>query len=264
MNAIYQSLNDTLFTNTLNAVSSSLKGAINKLSSIAQHSYTRGVGTPPDWCGTPPTPSTQGWENKSGLCYSLPNAGWAVTSPGFIGILCPSGSADTGTTCHYDRGVGVLPNKQPCAPGLRDDGTSCWEDVKCSTVDRGYWNPSWGCGTDWVKCWDGRIGCYNDCYRTWISNLQTTCSGCGCIKTTLMQRQSCPSDRPDAQAGLCYPAPKSGFNCTLTSCDMSKQVKSSIGTSPQCKTGLENKGGLCYTPCSSGYTGVGAICVANS
>lgn len=62
--------------------------------------------------------------------------------------------------------VGTMPRKQPCPRGMRDDGTSCWEDWKCS-------------------------------------GFPLKCSGCGCIKKTLMQRQACDEGQ-ELRAGLCY------------------------------------------------------------
>ena len=34
----------------------------------------------------------------------------------------------------YGRGAGRLPDKRPCPPGLRDDGTSCWNDAHIAAV----------------------------------------------------------------------------------------------------------------------------------
>ena len=70
-------------------------------------------------------------ELQRGLdCYHKPGPGRAVTTPGgFLhGVVCESGTNDTGTTCVYGRGVGRIPDKLPCPIGTRDDGTSCWLD----------------------------------------------------------------------------------------------------------------------------------------
>jgi hypothetical protein len=66
--------------------------------------------------------------------------------------------------------------KRECDPGYRDDGLICTKDLKCTTRDEGYYNYSWGS----VGCTNGRsfrIRGYDDCYRTWIPVLKTTCEG---------------------------------------------------------------------------------------
>lgn len=56
---------------------------------------------------------------REGLCYDVPK-GWHVTSPGFIGKICPDGWRDDGTTCwqdmhSYGRGFGyALWEKEKC------------------------------------------------------------------------------------------------------------------------------------------------------
>ena len=69
-------------------------------------------------------------EHQIGLdCYDLPPEGNAFTVPPTYGLICPPYAIDNGSTCHYDRGVGKIPNKKACPANMRDDGTSCWLDT---------------------------------------------------------------------------------------------------------------------------------------
>ena len=131
---------------------------------------------------------------------------------------------DDNTSCWldtYGRGAG-RPRDGSCPHGWRNDGTSCWEDLNCTTVDKGYWNESWGAG--WCNgpqkrpthapWWlgGGRTG-WDDCYSTWIADLKTTCTGCGCIKQGT--NHSCRSDE-DMIGLLCYPKCDPGYRAVST------------------------------------------------
>lgn len=256
---------------------------------LAGLSYTRGTGTPASTC-------PDGTEKNGDLCYPLCKSGYTGVGPvcwqQCSNIDTGEYTTDEGALClrpadsqanTYDRGVGTIPGKAPCASGLRDDGTSCWEDVKCSTVDDGYYNYTWGC----VGCYDGNNTCRNDCYRTWIANLKTSCSGCGCIKTTLMQRQTCPSGQ-ELVEGLCYPVCKSGYSSVDGAPTICKKACPSgytdtgltcyrgpktiakdtygrgAGSPPGCSSGQDLDAGLCYPQCKSGYHGIAATCWKNT
>jgi hypothetical protein len=246
--------------------------------------YDRGVGTVP----TCPSDKVQ----KGIECYDSPPQGYDWTTPGgiLIGKVCPPGTNDSGTTCWYDRGVGRIPDKNPCpsgmrddgtscwkdsygrgvgripdkAPcpdGMRDDGTSCWEDLKCTTKDNGYYNYSWGS----VNCTDGRpwrFQGYSDCYKTWIAKLETTCSGCGCIKKTLFDRQSCKADE-EMNGGLCYPKCATGYHatgCCLCEPDGGVGIKVNLFDRQYCKDDEVLEAGLCYPKPREGFTCTATHC----
>ena len=154
-----------------------------------------------------------GYTNKAGVCWadSCPS-GFSTSTVGMCMRHCAHGYNNNAGVCWedtYGRGGGRTPDKAPCASGQRDDGTSCWEDWKCNTWDDGYYNYTWG-GAN-TKCWDGkRTWGRNDCYRTWITKLKTSCDGCGCIKATAMDRYRC-NDNEVLRGALCYPKCRDGY-----------------------------------------------------
>ena len=231
-------------------------------------------------------------------CFEPPPSGYDWTTPGgiLIGKICPAGSNDSGTTCWYDRGVGRIPDKKPCDQGevdtgttcwvdtygrgagrprdgscpngWRNDGTSCWEDLNCKTVDNGYHNLSWGS----VNCngpknrsthapwWlgGGHTG-WDDCYSTWIAKLETSCSGCGCIKQGT--NYSCNDDEEMSDL-LCYPKCKSGYHavgCCLCEPD-GGNTKKWLKDRQYCADDEEMKDGLCYKKCKPGFNAGVTIC----
>lgn len=182
---------------------------------------------------------------------------------------CPSGMRDDGASCWkdtYGRGAGRLPDKASCDSGQRDDGTSCWEDATCNTWDDGYWNYTWGCGTLIAKCHDGGMGCRDDCYKTWITRLKTECRGCGCIKKTLMDRQTCHNDE-DKWGGLCYPKCRDGYHnvdcCLCEPNDGPGGIRVNAFKRAFCNDDEELTDGLCYKKPNDGFKCTATICTKN-
>lgn len=157
-------------------------------------------------------------ELNASLCYNKCNPGFSGVGP-VCWANCPDGYPDYGVGCSkpasYGNGVGRLPDKGACDPGQRDDGTSCWEDLHCNTSCPG--------GGPW----------YN------VANCRTECSGCGCIKKTLMDRGlSCKEGEEFMYGGICY---------------------------PNCRPGFHNVGGnVCSPDCPPNTTDIGAACQKNT
>jgi hypothetical protein len=150
---------------------------------------------------------------------------------------CPDGWRDDGTVCwldSYGRGSGRGMDRAPCPNGWRDDGTSCWEDWKCNT----WWD---GCASR-APWWLGG-GC--------VGGSKTECGGCGCIKKTAMERDSCRSDE-DRDGVLCYPKCRPGYHsvgCCL--CEPDGGVKRiELDARTRCPYDKHTKkvGVLCYVP----------------
>lgn len=170
-----------------------------------------------------------------GLCYDY---NW-VSKPQ-TKTDCPSNMRDTGTDCWLDtyaNGVGKIPNKAPCSTwnsSWRDDGTSCWED--------------WTCHTNPISC-HSLADCLsgNGCGCT---GGDTQCSGCGCIKKTLMDRQSCDSGYTNI-SGLCYKNCKDGYefaggNLCQPIGGPGPRVTLAQRMQP-CPNGSKNIAGVCWT-----------------
>ena len=268
---------------------------------IIKKSYGNGAGVTPSVCpqGTekPPgellcyPPCNAGYHRSGLLCLGSCPAGYDPEGDAASAVLCLR-PADTKLIDRYQRNTaGRIPDKNPCPAGTRDDGTSCWEDLSCTTVDNGYYNYTWGCGTAIAPCWDNSWGCKDTCYRTWIASPSTTCSGCGCIVKTLFDRQTCAADE-ELITGLCYKKCNPGYTsgsgdilfCSnhaakpddytdtgLTFYRPPDTVAVSsygggVGTAPTlCPPGTvrDPSGLLCYPPCAVGYHMVGPLCTEN-
>lgn len=144
---------------------------------------------------------------------------------------CPAGMRQYGLHCYHE-GVDTnrllrIPEKRPCGPGQRDDKTSCWEDLKCSTRCDGKWN--------WK---DGGL-----CH--------TKCSGCGCIKKTLFQRMYCPTGYEYDGVGMCYAR---------------SNLLQNVGVCPDDTWEMDPGGLICMKKCPAGYKRVGPVgsCVSGS
>ena len=187
------------------------------------------------WADSCPSGSSKSTE---GMCIKNCNTGDSTFSPGICNSNCPPGSSrSTSGMCMKNcregytnvAGVcwanskqipaGTIPHKSGCPAGQRDDGTACWEDWKCNSWDEGKYNYTWGCCFKWDKCWDGYDwGCWGNGKRTWIANIKTSCTGCGCKKKELWDRQYC-DDNKDKIDGLCYERCPPGYNkSAVTTC----------------------------------------------
>jgi hypothetical protein len=158
-------------------------------------------------------------------CYEPPPPGYGWTTPGgiLIGKVCPPGSADTGTTCHYDRGPGKPLTFEPCPAGYREAGVVCTRDVQ----REGKWRVSgWngGCNPDEQRRCDGVCGasmvsCSRQCKPGWRDDG----TACWLDVDTKTRKGACGSDE---QIGLlCYPRARAGFKCFATACNFGKDVK---------------------------------------
>lgn len=246
-------------------------------------------------------------ENKTlnaGLCYTLPDDSWEVTSPGFIGKKCPTtieGQTikDSGTTCWYDRGVGKVYQltcpegqvkkglecyeKPPvgydwttpgglligkvCPAESHDSGVTCWYDRGVGTI------PIDSCptGTEWYGS-----GCYRVCPSGYHRTAVCTCkkddkatagpsivTNCGKYGYDSYPSKICPVGR-EKISGLCYDTPRAGFNCHVTNCSFSKDVKGGTKLGKVQKTCsdpdrlLQNE--MCYKKPITGFTCHATVC----
>jgi hypothetical protein len=228
------------------------------------------TGKIPDSCGDD--------EEKSGLlCYEKAPDGWHNIL-GMLHQTCPPGFTDTGTRCELvkDVGVGRIPPLNPCENGLRDDGTSCWEDWR----GLGGGDCKGGnCNTWWDGCCSR--GLFNECYGCARTHCEPiTCSpvvdkgGCGCIKQTAFDRQKTEAWE-EKIAGLNYNKCEEGWYRvpgapTLCSKSFDKQPArilaprgakcpkkappAGVNPTPGAEERDTEIAGLCYSAIPSGYS----------
>ena len=208
-----------------------------------------------------------GSERHGALCYPTCKAGYS-------GVLDRCWAS-----IHKVNTVGRLPDKAGCPNGWRDDGTSCWEDLKTT----GGGCRGGGCHTGYFG--ERMRGAFGE---DWGPKLSTKCdpitcdpivtTGCGCIKLNLFQRQSCGPNE-DMIDGLCYnkcPAgmehvPGAPYDCrTIGEISYARGA----GSSMKCKDGYTQDGALCYKPrdgwrllagtysqnCPAGANDIGVAC----
>jgi len=156
------------------------------------------------------------------------------------------------------RGAGTIADLQ-CGPGEEKDAGLCYP--KCTA---GYDGVGPAC---WQECPSGYTDTGVRCERTYGN-------GVGHVMI-----QSCPGDRPDFKAGLCYKRCPWGYHTsTLGMCLKDRKpwhwsfhawdyTTVNPGTVPYlfCGAGLVKKGSLCFKPCQSGYSmwSTGNVCSAS-
>lgn len=143
---------------------------------------------------------------------------------------CPNGMYRWGLDCHAS-----------CPAGFRDEGLFCRRDAYGRGGGYAFWD-AWRCEADngQGKCeWWGAM-VYPKCKEGYHN------SAC-CI---------CSPDDID-----CNSLPWMSEVPDHASC--AKQIRIGDPVLGDCPDGKENSGGLCYTPCSSGYWGAGPVCWAN-
>ena len=157
--------------------------------------------------------------------------GWSASVAGPGGMCqqdCTDGYKKYGGLCYHpsvDTNLLVKgASKRGCDSGQRDDGTSCWEDLKTHS------DPCPG---------KRKQGCCHGPFWEICNPVKVWSEGCGCIKKNLFDRQYCPAGY-SLNAGMCYavskPVPQTKSLLEVGQCnDASKP---------------EGSGGMCYQKCS--------------
>jgi hypothetical protein len=185
--------------------------------------------------------STFCWKNTYGRGVGTPLS-TCPTTKDKIGLLCytkcPAGYTRSGFDCH-----------QNCPADFTDQGLYC----RKLEYGRGGGYP-WQFGDPWNDS-----GQYARCQQAY---------GAGnCEKYGLIVYPKCKAGYYAFGCCICRPNP---FKCSDYGFAASSQVdlscaKTIIIGDPKpmgCAAGLQQQGGLCYTPCNAGYTGVGPVCWA--
>jgi hypothetical protein len=168
----------------------------------------------------------------AGVAARCPD-GWATTAVGPAGMCqppCPAGQKNIGGVC-YSQEVGLLtkPATSSCPNGGTNIGAICSKPVRCDG------------GTD-----SHRIGC------CWIS-----CKSW----TTWNALKNC---HPDQSYGATYSCP-AGYDKLALSCNAKNfgpaPVPKPMFSVGVCPVGKIKDGGMCYTPCETGWTKtIGGCC----
>ncbi|MGL5936281.1 MAG: hypothetical protein ACRCZI_11750, partial [Cetobacterium sp.] len=235
--------------------------------------YDRGIGRIPDkkTCAT-------GLRDDGVSCWKDSYGNGVGTIPTLN--PCPEGSKDVAGTCWkdttcrmYDDGywnyswgsVGCTDNRPWRWEGYND----CYKTwiVNLKTVDCPYVTKN--IGDRGSSCPAGHTNiaglCYKNCAPGYHFEGGNICApdghAGGYIATTLGDRQYCATDE-NMEAGLCYKKPKAGYECSLTHCKFSKDVKpgNKTGLIDQCPDGRVIEGGLCYIPAKPGYGCIATHC----
>lgn len=203
----------------------------------------------------PPTPLSDcpADKEKSGaLCYNKCDKGGKPDAWNRIAATCWLKKTEVG--------IGTIPlSKKPCDPGQRDDGASCWDDLRCDLVG----DPS---------------------KPVWVEGHQRIqCQGSGSIKKWPHERSDC-GDKVYI-AGLCYDKCPNGMEHipgAPTFCKppgdfpVSYTPGNDPGTPMDCPAGKVKDGALCYPDpgpdwkvvggvaykyCPAGFKDIGAFCI---
>lgn len=224
------------------------QGALHSILGI-QKEIRMDTGTIPDVC-PPEHPIRSG-----ALCYDHPG----FPSDNVAGVAweqCNTGErngfTDTGIRCEKLQTLpaGTIPPTRGChefGDGLRDDGTSCWEDWKGlgGGACRGG-----GCRTDcnWGGWMNTVLSCNTHCEPISCDPVYDR-GGCGCIKVTDMDRRFCPDG--DKIDGLCYgrcdpDKSRVGGMPYLCSASFDKRSQVMAPNPSVCPSNKKDIAGLCY------------------
>lgn len=246
--------------------------------------YDRGVGL------IPKLACPEGQIQKGVECYAPPPAGYNWTTPGgiLVGKVCPSGSNDSGTTCWYDRGVGLVPKLacpsgqiqkgvecyapppagynwttpgglligKICPSGSNDSGTTCWYDRGAGRIPDKKPCPT-GMRDDGTSCW-------KDTYGRGVGRTpdKLPCNSWG--YSWRDDGTSCWSDAHIYGKGCCCtifgcchncPAGYTDDGCTCRKTDVG--IKKTLFDRQTCRADEDKYGSLCYPKCKTGYHAVG-------
>jgi hypothetical protein len=169
-------------------------------------SYGRGVGTVPALECQQPKPNQVG-----ALCYDNCREGYGVSGLQCVKNGCPPGYSDRGLTCHTDQVVTYIPGSST---------TTDWCAYRSAVIDWGFGNKTGG------DCMPKTVTRQDDC-RSGYSKVALSCnlnvpagftgSALDPIKSAYglgesrAMTQVC-RDGKQMDAGLCYPACRSGYN----------------------------------------------------
>ena len=249
----------------------------------AKKSYGRGAGVPMV-CPT-------GKVYDAGLCYDPCPAGYKGVGP-VCWPECSGETTDTGVACakkSYGRGVGTAMTcatgqeydaglcYTPCRAGYKAVGPVCWPVCSGETTDTGVAcakkSYGRGAGTAVVascpsdrQLWGGL--CYTKCPSGGTRTASATCNfgTYGGVKTNCLSSAGITALN---MGDVCHRWGSNYHKTAACTCQLggivtAAQWGGSVIPTYGCPAGKQNDAGLCYTPCSAGYKGVGPVCWAST
>ena len=199
--------------------------------------YDRGIGAIPK-LECPP-----GKVQRGALCYDPPPEGKVWTADYTYGDECPTGTNSLIASCHYDRGVGLIPTLA-CPPGKVQRGALCYDPPPAGKV----WTADYTYGDECPTGTNSTIAACN--YDRGVGLIPTLACPPGKV-----QRGSLCYDPPPAgkvwTADYTYgDACPTGTNGTIAACNYDRGV----GAIPKlvCPPGKVQRGALCYDPPPAG------------
>ena len=168
----------------------------------------------------------------------------------------------------FTRGAGTIPSdceysqeKQgllcypKCPSGYVGQGPVCWQSCPSGMVDNGV-----GCTKPAPKgrgagyTWQGSDGVSSDgmLARCTAANSQ------GCEMWGAIAYPKCEAGYANFGANICSPVCPAGFTDMGVSCLKPTQTRATL--TANCPAGTNYEDGLCYSPCKTGYYGVGPVC----
>ena len=157
--------------------------------------------------------------------------------------------------CEYSQEKQGLLCYPKCPSGYAGQGPVCWQSCPAGMVDNGV-----GCTKPAPKgrgagyTWQGSDGISSDgmLARCTASNSQ------GCEMWGAIAYPKCEAGYANFGANICTPVCPAGFTDMGVSCLKPTQTRATL--TANCPAGTNYEDGLCYSPCKTGYYGVGPVC----
>lgn len=195
-------------------------------------------------------------------------------------LACPPGFHDDGATCRfenivtkpsYGRGVGKVPSVcdagseldaglcyPQCRAGFDGVGPVCWQDCPSSYRDDGAFcakPEAYGRGAGYAWQFGDGLN-LNDA----VARCERDHGRGQCEQNGLIIYPKCRSGFHAVGCCVCSPNCPAGMSDIGVSCAKQSYGRGAGKVPNRCSGGMQYDAGLCYTPCRTGFNGVGPVC----